>query len=396
MFVRALVASLILGGAVARAVEHPDERSFLLKTDVQITDFEKVAPGEEELIRQIVVATGEQMAKRYGESHKVLRNQHAKSHGCVAAKFTVRNDIDTPCHVGVFANPKSYDAIVRFSNADSRVRNDSVEVAPGVRMHGSRGMAIKVLGVSGEALLPLHGALTQDFVMINSPVFVFANVEDYALASKLIAEHGDDKGPGAFFQARSAPGTTDEQKMRAQESGAIAAKIRSTGTPQPYQIPPTNPVETCYFGAAPFLLGSEHVMRFRVRPVGEDAAGKQPDIENPNYLHEGLVKRLKAGECVRFVFEVQVRSKGQITDTATQIENACREWDDSWKEFADLELSKTLLDEAACESLVFTPWHCLKEHQPLGSINRLRKSVYLESAMIRNLPKEPGALPVGP
>ena len=34
---------------------------------------------------------------------------------------------------------------------------------------------------------------------------------------------------------------------------------------------------------------------------------------------------------------------------------------------------------ARCENLVFTPWHSLAEHRPLGSINRLRKAVYLAS-----------------
>ncbi|MCW3111266.1 MAG: catalase, partial [Segetibacter sp.] len=28
------------------------------------------------------------------------------------------------------------------------------------------------------------------------------------------------------------------------------------------------------------------------------------------------------------------------------------------------------------ENLTFSPWHCLKEHQPLGGINRARKAAY--------------------
>ena len=34
----------------------------------------------------------------------------------------------------------------------------------------------------------------------------------------------------------------------------------------------------------------------------------------------------------------------------------------------------------ACEDLVFTPWHTLAEHEPLGGINRLRNKVYKASA----------------
>ena len=41
-----------------------------------------------------------------------------------------------------------------------------------------------------------------------------------------------------------------------------------------------------------------------------------------------------------------------------------------------------------CEALVFTPWHCLADHQPLGSINRLRKAVYLASEAHRGSGKK--------
>jgi hypothetical protein len=35
------------------------------------------------------------------------------------------------------------------------------------------------------------------------------------------------------------------------------------------------------------------------------------------------------------------------------------------------------------ERLVFTPWHALEEHRPLGGINRVRKAVYLASSRLR-------------
>ena len=39
--------------------------------------------------------------------------------------------------------------------------------------------------------------------------------------------------------------------------------------------------------------------------------------------------------------------------------------------------------QAQCERLVFTSWHSLAAHQPIGSINRLRKAVYEASAQHR-------------
>jgi len=43
----------------------------------------------------------------------------------------------------------------------------------------------------------------------------------------------------------------------------------------------------------------------------------------------------------------------------------------------DVDNTKTISE---CELLAFTPWHALPEHQPVGSINRLRKTIYDTSA----------------
>ena len=46
------------------------------------------------------------------------------------------------------------------------------------RVQGSRGMAVKLYDVEGARLVPEDLERTQDFLMINQPVFSFANVED--------------------------------------------------------------------------------------------------------------------------------------------------------------------------------------------------------------------------
>ena len=83
-----------------------------------------------------------------------------------------------------------------------RDRGDSLLVKEGstARKHGSRGMAIKLRGVEGTSLLESVGPLTQDFLMVNSPVFTFANVEDYNALSEILLKDNDD--PGRFFKER--------------------------------------------------------------------------------------------------------------------------------------------------------------------------------------------------
>ena len=61
--------------------------------------------------------------------------------------------------------------------------------------HGSRGMAVKVLDVGDEVLAQDDGACNQDFLMINQPVFAFANAEDYLRLDRVLAAHDDDPVP---------------------------------------------------------------------------------------------------------------------------------------------------------------------------------------------------------
>jgi hypothetical protein len=53
----------------------------------------------------------------------------------------------------------------------------------------------------------------------------------------------------------------------------------------------------------------------------------------------------------------------------------------------------TPLVSTECEHMVFTPWHGLAEHQPLGGINRLRKAVYIASSQHRLQAREPTRYP---
>ena len=47
-------------------------------------------------------------------------------------------------------------------------------------------MAIKVLDVEGEMLSEDEGRANQDFLMINTPEFAFANVRDYLRLNRIM------------------------------------------------------------------------------------------------------------------------------------------------------------------------------------------------------------------
>lgn len=140
--------------------------------DDPAVNVEQIPKEEAAQIQDIVAFTLQQLRNRYPEQKQVLRAVHAKDHGCVKAVFEVDPNLDADYRVGVFAEPgRRYEAWIRFSNAATLVLpDDPKDEKSGMPTPGSRGMAIKLLGVTGTPLLPPHGAPTQDFLLVNRPV----------------------------------------------------------------------------------------------------------------------------------------------------------------------------------------------------------------------------------
>jgi hypothetical protein len=142
-------------------------------------------------------------------------------------------------------------------------------------------------------------------------------------------------------------------------------------------------------------------MKFRARPLSPQA-GNAVDLSAPHYLRTALRERLtRAGaEPVIFEFQLQVRTAGELAGKIeTEIEDACFVWEESQHPFittATIEIPpqdfETPERQALCEKLIFTPWHGVAEHRPLGGINRMRRAVYDAAACFRHLPKEPSRL----
>lgn len=354
--------------------------------------FEHRSGNEAKQISETTDITVKLLDKRYTAKHeKILRAVHPKSHGCVQATFTINAAIDETLKVGLFAHPgRSYRSTIRFSNAAALIKPDIDANGD----HGSRGMAIKVYDVEGEILLDDNGAKNQDFLMINQPVFAFANSEDYLRLNRIILKHNDD--PEGFFAPLKLqdPNLTEAEEQRIMgyiaaenisgeaiqrilDTFKIVQQIKSTGI--------ANPLETQYFSAAPFLFGPDRVMKFSAKPCLDSGRVIIPENPGDDYLHDALLESLSQNQAICFDFMLQVRSE----DDDLGIENASTLWDE--RRFPFVKVAKisipapqTDLDSAAhlqhCEDLALTPWHALAAHRPIGSINRLRKPVYKASA----------------
>ena len=346
----------------------------MANSDAPDNPFEEIPrpPEEAGQIEEIAALTKQLQDMRYPAPARVLRGVHPKSHGCVRASFEVRRDIAEDLQVGLFAKPgKRYRAWIRFSNAAVRVEHDLKD-----GKHGSRGMAVKVMDVEGAVLQDDGGKRNQDFLMINQPAFAFANAEDYLRLTRTIRENDDDAT--RFFAPLQVevPGVSDEQKARILRSFKLVQRLQA--------VPVANPLEVRYFGAAPFLFGADRVMRFSAEPCDGEKPQALAQAPSEDYLREALMETMQRKQDICFDFKVQVRGKGQNLD----IEDASTVWDEAETPYVDvakitIPAPQKNIDGRKqierCEALVFTPWHCLADHQPLGSINRLRKAVYLAS-----------------
>ncbi|MFK7763135.1 MAG: hypothetical protein AB8B62_07740 [Roseobacter sp.] len=393
-------------------------------------DFE-VVPEQEEAWRDEITAMTVQLQEKRKplQDGEVLRGVHPKSHGCLNATFVVNKDLPDHMQVGLFQTPgRCFDAKIRYSNADVLKRADiETKIATDgtkVMQHGSRGMAIKVLDVDAPVLLADGASQNQDFLMVNTPEFAFRNVRDYRRLTAALLASEDGATPDLFFlpakllelgvmdgQGKLAPVTSGAsetvQRLRGlfesldfvfsgYDSDDVQGVLSATDVVRKIQgTSVRNPLNATYFGAAPFRFGPDRVMRFSVTPC--ESGMSEPDLKSgemevlhADYLSRALNDSISKKQTIALSFWVQIAAAANIDGRElTLIENASSPWNE--REFEPVEVAKLIIqpDQSqdlldACKPLLFTPWHALPAHTPLGGINRLRKPVYSASAQFRS------------
>ena len=381
-------------------------------------DFETVPAAEageiDEIADLTIALQGIRAKTDQSQEGRLLRGVHPKSHGCVKAEFVVRDGIEEKYQVGLFAQPgkkKGYDAWIRFSNA-SVLREHDLKGGG----NGSRGMAIKVMDVTGKMLSKDDGRSNQDFLMINTPEFAFANVRDYLRLDRILALDPLGANPKPYFfpvilaqlgepvDGEPAEVTGKRKALQAAmeaipafneftsvDLGGTFASAKVVGKITATTV--RNPMQVEYFGAAPFLFGPGQAMRFSAAPCEATEQAPFVDItpEKPSkdYLGEALRQTMQGKQDVCYDFKVQVRS---VDADDLKLEDATTTWppDDGTGYVNVARITIKVPQEPQkpkelkhCEKLAFSPWHSLADHQPLGGINRMRGDVYSASAKNR-------------
>lgn len=282
------------------------------------------------------------------------RDVHAKAHGCVKATFDVPELSDPKLRVGVFKEPRQFQAWIRYSSGDTMPQPDSVRDA--------RGMAIKLMNIDQPTLLKdQQNAGSQDFVMINNDVFFIPTVKEYKTFMQTQAQ-GDKFG--YFFDNFN--WNIFKWHYRQLYLGASTLKAA-----------PDSLLTEQYYSLSAYRLGPERFMKYSAKAC-EDNVSVSVDEDNPNFLRTELVEQLSSNQaCFDFMVQVQDPTKNMpVEDTTVRWKTS----DSPFVKVARITIPKQSFDtpeqNAFCENLSFTPWHGTKDLEPVGGINRLRKAVY--------------------
>ena len=331
---------------------------------------EVVEPGEQALFESFareIMARQKEVAQQTGGP--TLRGFHAKLHAGLAAEFQVLDDLPPHARFGVFKEPKTFPALVRFSNG----RPDS---GPDRRPE-PRGIAIKLIGAPGPKLLPgQEDAVTQDFLATSHSV-----TSTVRNARQFIAFiRAERKGFALPFALARAVGGREAVRILGALARTVAlSKVRSMATEQ-------------FSSTAPIKLGP-FAVKFTVQPAaGTGAAARRPLTEN--FLRDELADRLREGDLV-LDFVVQF----YVDEDRTPIEDTSIPWkteDSPPLTVARVRIPKCDLDDPRVRQLSeevnrlsFSPWHATEDHRPLGSVMRARRIAYQESSAFRGHSPEP-------
>jgi hypothetical protein len=314
---------------------------------------EKELEDEEELTQQIIdeikAFTRENWlpgsAQRFGNT---------KTFGVLRGRFEVLTGIPEHLRRGLFAEPRTYPAWVRFSGPGPYA-------PPDLEDFGQCSVGIKVMGVPGDKLLDDEQA-TQDLILVSPASFVTPNIRENAKLQQWVRAKaslvyavmpGDSHLLHLFMQLLYAP-------MHA------------------------NPLEVQYYSNVPFLLGDGQAVEYSLKPVRRGDS-RIPVRPGENYLRDAMVRTLANGDwAMDFMVQVQTDS------FRMPIEDATVKWPESISPYvavARLTMPRQRFDSdeqlAFADVLRYNPWHSLAAHRPLGNSNRARRRMYAELAGLR-------------
>src|SRR5678816_3725844 len=202
---------------------------------------------------------------------------------CIRDRFIVHDNLPPELRRGIFAEPKTYRAWVRFSGPGPYITPDIDDV-------GFMSVSIKLMGVPGPKLMD-EEKFTQDMFGVSPPTFVTPDVR----ANAQLQIESLKNASIYYFVNRSRPHILD---------GIMQGLFIKTQS---------SPFEAPYFSCVPYLLGEGQAMQYSVWPKSytRTKIPRLPLRPPYDYLRNAMVASLAAGD-VEFDIRLQRQTDSHL------------------------------------------------------------------------------------
>ena len=318
---------------------------------------ERLFPGEEEYLDSIVDSFEKQMRLLWRPG-AFERGGNTKTHGIVRGEFIVHDGLPPQLRHGIYAQPHTYRAWVRFSGPGPYITPDIDDV-------GFMSISIKLMGVPGPKLME-EEKFTQDMFAVSTPTFVTP-----------------DTMANAQLQIESVKNATILYFLNLHRHHVLDLVMQSLWTKTQ-----SSPFEAPYFSCVPYLLGDDQAMQYSVWPKlkSRTPIPRLPFRPPDDYLRNAMVASLANGD-VEFDIRLQLQTDSHLMP----IENNAVLWPEKLSpriSAATLRLPRQKFDSPAqlafARQLSYNPWHSIPEHRPLGNQNRARQRMYDTLSRLRH------------
>jgi len=330
---------------------------------------EKALQDEEEWVDSIIKSFTDQMTLLW-KPGRFERGGNTKTHGIVRAEFIVHDDLPPELRRGIFAQPRTYPAWVRFSGPGPYITPDIDDV-------GFMSIGIKLMRVAGPKLME-EEKFTQDMFAVSTPTFVTPDVR-----------------ANAQLQIESLKNAQIFYFLNLHQHHVLDLIMQSL-----WIKTQSSPFEAPYFSCVPYLLGEGQAMQYSVWPKTERRTRipRLPFRPPDDYLRDAMVAALNSGDV-----ELDIRLQLQRDSHLMPLENNAVLWPEKLSpriSAATLRIPRQKFDSAEqldfAKKLSYNPWHCIAEHRPLGNQNRARRRMYWALATLRhNMNATPHYEPTG-
>jgi hypothetical protein len=318
---------------------------------------EKPLPDEEAFLDSIISTFEKQMRKLW-KPGGMERGGNTKTHGIVRGEFIVHDNLPVQFRHGIYAQPQTFRAWVRFSGPGPYITPDIDDV-------GFMSISIKLLGVPGPKLMDEEKS-TLDMFGVSTPTFVTPDTK----ANAQLQIESLKNAQVFYFLNFHRPHLLDLIMQ------SLWIKTQSS------------PFEAPYFSCVPYLLGEGQAMQYSVWPKSKRRTPipRLPLRPPDDYLRDAMVASLAEGD-IEFDFRLQLQTDPHLMP----IENNAVLWPEALSprvSVATLRLPRQKFDSPAqlefAKRLSYNPWHTIAEHLPLGNQSRARRRMYETLSKLRH------------